>query len=69
MGAAFVSGAAFVMIMSLMFADVIGRYDINDVLQALHEAEISSCEVEIVNDGGNLGAMIFGRKLRATQGG
>lgn len=26
MGAAFVSGAAFVMIMSLMFADVIGRY-------------------------------------------
>lgn len=48
---------------------LMGRYDINDVLQALHEAEISSCEVEIVNDGGNLGAMIFGRKLRATQGG
>lgn len=40
---------------------LMGRYDLNHVLHVLHVAGLQQCQVQIVNDGGNLGAMIFGR--------
>jgi len=40
---------------------LMGRYDLNEVLHLLHEAGFRHCQIEIVNDNGNLGAMILGQ--------
>jgi len=40
---------------------LMGRYDLNEVLHVLYSLGLRDCEIEIVNDDGNLGAMIFGK--------
>lgn len=40
---------------------LMGRYDLNEVLHVLHETGFHGCQINIVNDDGNLGAMILGK--------